>query len=242
MLPDRVIAASEGGNTGVSIGGYYADRWPFIFVEFICSAVGRPPVGRRPRRQRQPVRQHVAAVGGGDRDGAATRDPRACELHPGRRRARQVPRAACRSAATTSLLDGRGGAAGARGPAHVPSVRAVRRPAGQAVPRNVLNPEAGARELTGQGDDDAMRRGDVFLHDQPGPGGWGDPLERDPARCCGTSATSSSRWTSARDDYGVVIDATTRVVDEAATARRRSELRAARGLDDDASGEPMIRG
>src|SRR6266566_1027126 len=40
MLPDRSIAASEGGNTGVSIGGYYPDRSPFIFVEFFCSAWG----------------------------------------------------------------------------------------------------------------------------------------------------------------------------------------------------------
>jgi hypothetical protein len=34
---------------------------------------------------------------------------------------------------------------------------------------------------------------------------------------------------SARDDYGVVIDVSALVVDEAATARRRAELRAARG-------------
>src|SRR2546428_6968115 len=33
MLPARSIASSEGGNTGVSIGGYYPDRSPFIFVE-----------------------------------------------------------------------------------------------------------------------------------------------------------------------------------------------------------------
>src|SRR5213079_3060006 len=32
MLPERTIASSEGGNTGVSIGGYYPDRRPFIFV------------------------------------------------------------------------------------------------------------------------------------------------------------------------------------------------------------------
>jgi N-methylhydantoinase B len=43
MLPERAIAASEGGNTGVSIGGYYPDRRPFIFVEFICSAWGGRP-------------------------------------------------------------------------------------------------------------------------------------------------------------------------------------------------------
>ena len=43
MLPDRVFAASEGGNTGVSIGGYYADRTPFIYVDFLCSAWGGRP-------------------------------------------------------------------------------------------------------------------------------------------------------------------------------------------------------
>jgi len=34
---------------------------------------------------------------------------------------------------------------------------------------------------------------------------------------------------SARDDYGVVIDPSGAVVDDAATTRRRAELRAARG-------------
>jgi N-methylhydantoinase B len=43
MLPDRVFAASDGGNTGISIGGYYADRRPFIYVDFICSAWGGRP-------------------------------------------------------------------------------------------------------------------------------------------------------------------------------------------------------
>jgi N-methylhydantoinase B len=43
MLPDRVFAASEGGNTGITIGGYYADRTPFIYVDFLCSAWGGRP-------------------------------------------------------------------------------------------------------------------------------------------------------------------------------------------------------
>src|SRR5258705_5713198 len=38
MLPDRVIAASEGGNTGVSICGHHADRTPIIFMVMIFSA------------------------------------------------------------------------------------------------------------------------------------------------------------------------------------------------------------
>src|SRR2546425_1514680 len=43
MVPDKVFAASDGGNTGISLGGYTADRTPFIFVEFICSAWGGRP-------------------------------------------------------------------------------------------------------------------------------------------------------------------------------------------------------
>src|SRR5262249_49240732 len=34
MLPDKVKAAGDGGNTGISIGGYYADRKPFVYVDF----------------------------------------------------------------------------------------------------------------------------------------------------------------------------------------------------------------
>ena len=74
-----------------------------------------------------------------------------------------------------------------------------------------------------------MRRGDVFIHDQPGPGGWGDPLERDPLRVLRDVANELVSADSARDDYGVVMDPSGSVVDEASTARRRAELRAARG-------------
>ena len=43
MLPDRVFAASDGGNTGVSIGGYDDDLKPFIFVDFACGSWGGRP-------------------------------------------------------------------------------------------------------------------------------------------------------------------------------------------------------
>src|SRR5918911_418940 len=43
MLPDRVLAAGDGGNTGVSIGGYYANRKPFVYVDFTCGAWGARP-------------------------------------------------------------------------------------------------------------------------------------------------------------------------------------------------------
>jgi N-methylhydantoinase B len=70
-----------------------------------------------------------------------------------------------------------------------------------------------------------MRRGDVFRHDQPGPGGWGDPLERDPARVLRDVRNELVSVDSARDDYGVVIDRAAWRVDEAATAALRAGLR-----------------
>ena len=43
MLPDKVKAAGDGGNTGISIGGYDADRKPFVYVDFTCGAWGARP-------------------------------------------------------------------------------------------------------------------------------------------------------------------------------------------------------
>ena len=43
IRPDRVPAACEGGNTGVSIGGWDRSQGPFIFVEFVCGTGGGRP-------------------------------------------------------------------------------------------------------------------------------------------------------------------------------------------------------
>ena len=43
MLPDRVFAASDGGATCITIGGYYADRKPFIYADFTSGTWGGRP-------------------------------------------------------------------------------------------------------------------------------------------------------------------------------------------------------
>jgi N-methylhydantoinase B len=43
IVPDKVPAAGEGGNTVVSIGGYNADRSPFVVVDMINGAWGARP-------------------------------------------------------------------------------------------------------------------------------------------------------------------------------------------------------
>ncbi|MDE2515950.1 MAG: hydantoinase B/oxoprolinase family protein, partial [Rhodospirillales bacterium] len=43
LYPGRVFAASDGGNTGITIGGYHADRSPYIYVDFLSAAWGARP-------------------------------------------------------------------------------------------------------------------------------------------------------------------------------------------------------
>jgi len=71
------------------------------------------------------------------------------------------------------------------------------------------------------------KRGDVFRHEQPGPGGWGDPLERDPACVLRDVENEFVSAGAAREAYGVVLD-DAGAVDRAETARLRAELRKAR--------------
>ena len=73
-----------------------------------------------------------------------------------------------------------------------------------------------------------ITRGDVYRHELPGGGGWGDPLLRDPACVLRDVVNELVSVRSAHDDYGVVVDTARGEIDEAATGRRRAELRAQR--------------
>ena len=43
VAPEWIPACESGGDTGVSLGGYDAQRRPFVFLEFlVCSWGGRP--------------------------------------------------------------------------------------------------------------------------------------------------------------------------------------------------------
>jgi len=80
----------------------------------------------------------------------------------------------------------------------------------------------------------------VFRHVLAGAGGWGDPLERDPAAVLRDVRNELLSPQKALADYGVVVDTTAWTVDSAATARcSRGNPPGAR-LDRDAQG-PMAR-
>ena len=92
---------------------------------------------------------------------------------------------------------------------------------------NFLNPDTENRLLTAKVTM-TIRHGDVFRHELAGAGGWGDPLERDPTLVLKDVRNEKVSVTSARDDYGVVLDTDAWTVDVPATEKLRAEMRAER--------------
>jgi N-methylhydantoinase B len=217
------MAASDGGNTGISIGGYDAERRPFIYVDFIAAAWGGRPF--------------ADGLDGNSSLFANT------SLQPVEVLEREQPLEILRM----ELLPDVGGPGKFRGGMSVRrdyrlreaeavlQVRADRhrfapyglqggRPGRLA--RNYLNPGTPAeRELPGKFTT-TIQRGDVFRHELAGAGGWGDPFDRDPRLVLRDVRDELVSLESAREDYGVVIDPESWTVDDAATARRRARSKA----------------
>jgi N-methylhydantoinase B len=88
------------------------------------------------------------------------------------------------------------------------------------------------RVLPGLVDDEPVPAGTLVRVETTGGGGWGDPLEREPARVLLDVVQGKVSEGAAREDYGVVLMAGgdgERRLEEAATAALRSRLRAERG-------------
>ena len=70
---------------------------------------------------------------------------------------------------------------------------------------NYLNPDSENRVLPSKLTM-TIKRGDVFRHVLAGAGGWGDPLERDPAAVLRDVRNELLSPEKAAADYGVVVD------------------------------------
>jgi N-methylhydantoinase B len=70
-----------------------------------------------------------------------------------------------------------------------------------------------------------LEKGDIFTHILPGGGGWGDPLERDPARCLRDVLDGKLTAEYVQAQYGVVLLPEGSSVDLEATEMRRAALR-----------------
>jgi N-methylhydantoinase B len=225
MLKDKVGAASDGGNTGVSIGGYDKLRRPFIFVDFACGSWGGRPWGDGVQgnsnmfanmasqsieliESENPIqilryelisdRAGVGKYRGGvpyRRDYLFTEEEAVLQVRSDRQRFRPY-----------GLYGGRPGQ---------PS-------------RNVINPDNEARQLDSKLTM-TLQRGDVFRHELPGGGGWGDPFDRHPDRVLNDVRNEYISIEAANRDYGVVIDSSTWIVNVPATTKLRESRRRLRG-------------
>jgi N-methylhydantoinase B len=225
LVPDRVFASSDGGNTGVTIGGYDAQRKPFIYVDFMSGSWGGRPwadgiegnANMFANMASQPIevletehpiqilRYEFVTDGGG----------------AGKHRGGVPYRRDYRFLEAEAILQ-------------VRSDRHDHRPYGLhggqpgKPSQNMLDPD-GAQRVLDPKLTMTITRGTVYRHTLPGSGGWGDPLEREPAKVLADVRNEFVSVAAAATEYGVVINPQTWTVDDAATQRRRERMRAQRG-------------
>ena len=90
--------------------------------------------------------------------------------------------------------------------------------------RCTLNPGPGAEELPSKFIR-TLPAGSVFRSEMPGSRGYGDPLEREPARILEDVRQEKMTREHALAEYGVVIDARHAQVDREATGAERASRR-----------------
>ena len=225
MVPERVFAASDGGNTGISIGGYHADRTPFIYVDFTCGTWGGRPFADGLDGNSN-MFANMASTSVEVTEAEHPIEILAYEFLPDKAGAGKY-RGGTPYRRDYRFLE-------AEGILQVRADRRAFRPYGlyggyPGKPSwNYLNPDRENRLLESKFTM-TIQRGDVFRHEVAGAGGWGDPLERDPAAVLKDVRNEMISLHAAADDYGVIINAPTWAVDAAATQRRRTSIRAARG-------------
>ena len=222
LLPDRVLAAGEGGNTLVIIAGKRQTKEPYVYYELVSGTWGARPdrdandglcnpanvASNIPVEQAEceyPVRIEryglVRDSGGAGQFRGGLAVEREWRLLSGE--AHLAIRSDRRDHPPYGLHGGKTGA---------PSMTTLHHTTGPEVLPTMIST--------------SMCGGERVHHRQAGGGGWGDPLRRHPAQVVDDVRNDKVSVDRARTEYGVVLNAETLEVDEAAT----KELRAARGL------------
>ena len=222
LLPERVHAAGEGGNSLVVIGGQHADRSHYVYYELMSGTWGGRP----------------------DRDGndGLCNPANVASNIPVEEAESQYPVRIGRY----GLVDDSGGAGQFRGglaverqwellegEAHL-AIRSDRRDhlpyglsgGGPGTPSNSILHHADGDEILPTMISTRMKAGERLYHRQVGGGGWGDPLERDTSAVERDVRNGKVSVEAARRQYGVVMDPHSLRVDEGATASQRAQMRA----------------
>ena len=224
LAPDRVPAAESGGDTGVSIGGYDAARQAFVFLEFLHASWGGGRGGdgvdgtasstvNFSNNPIELVEAHfplrIEQYGFVPDSGGAGRHRGGLGLVKDYRflaeRGTLQIRADRQRFAPYGLAGGRPGALGT----------------------NFLQ-RAGTQEMQRLPGKTLVElaEGDLFRHVIAGAGGWGDPLERDPAAVLDDVRDGKITPEHATAAYGVALRPSAAgrwEIDEAQTARLRRD-------------------
>ncbi len=217
LLPDRVPAAGEGGNTLVVVGGEHDDRRPYVFFELLTGTWGAHPTrdgndglsnpanvaANIPIEEAEceyPIRIEryglVQNSGGvGKNRGGLAIEREWCLL-------KGAAHLAIRSDRRDHLPYGLAGGGAATG-----SINLLKGDDGEQVLPTMIST--------------TMTEGQQLYHRQPGGGGWGDPFERNPQAVARDVQNDKVSVEAAREHYGVVLNGGE--VDAEATTKLRAE-------------------
>ena len=225
LYPDRVFAASDGGNTGLTIGGYDKDLNPFIYVDFISGAWGARPWADG-LDGNTTMFANMASFSVEVIEAENPLEVLDYEFVPdtggaGRFRGGMSQRKTWRMLADEGILQ-------------VRADRQTHRPYGLqgggpgAFGLNMLDPGMPSEEKLHAKLTMTLRKGQVFRHELPGAGGWGDPLSRDLQAVARDLRDGLVTIAGAARDYGVVAAGDPPMIDQAATEALRARLQTQR--------------
>jgi N-methylhydantoinase B len=235
LYPDRVFAASDGGNTGITIGGTDKARRPFIYVDFLSGAWGGRPfadgLDGNTNMFANMASFSVEVIEAENPLEVLDYEMLPDTGGPGRFRGGLSLRRTWRMLADEGILQ-------------VRADRATHRPyglqgGGPGTPsRNILDPGQPSEQALAAKLTMTLRRGQVFRHELPGAGGWGDPLARDLAAITTDLREGKITPEAAAHDYGVVLTHEGGI-DATATSLRRAAIRAMRPPTPSPAWEPI---
>ena len=217
IVPDRVPAAGEGGNSVICISGLRPNRQPFIIVDMICGAWGGRPdkdgieavTNASQNLSNMPVEVMEAEHPVRIEDYSFV--PDSCGA--GRYRGGIGIRRSYRILADEALLQMRTDRV-----RFAPYGLAGGAPGGRS--RNFMEIGNERTALPGK-ITTRIGQGTLIIHEQAGAGGFGDPLARDPEQVCEDVLDGKITASYATEQHGVVFGPSGKL-DMAATTRLRT--------------------
>jgi N-methylhydantoinase B len=235
LYPDKVFAASDGGNTGLTIGGYDKELKPFIYVDFISGAWGGRPWADG-LDGNTTMFANMASFSVEVIEAENPLEVLDYEFVPdtggaGKYRGGMSQRKTWRMLADEGILQ-------------VRADRQAFRPyglygGGPGMPGlNVMDPGLNTEAKLHAKITMTLKHGQIFRHELPGAGGWGPALDRDLDAVARDLRDGLVTIEGAARDYGVVAAGDPPVIDVTATEALRVRLRGSRAPLPDVAWEP----